>query len=241
MDGAPDTIATNNFHRVLTYFDNDGLILHRNSRFQIDCGICQEKHIALLNPNFDTRSRENHESYTVLPHCAHAFGYTCLHSWIVYNGDNDATCPSCREPIFMAGDDRVLPIYGDSGILEQHLEIREIRESIRKAADMVAAEEVRRAAAQLLQMQQGAQPPQQGQQVQQGQQGQQDQQGQQGNQAPDIFRILGQDRIDDEAVHILRDAIQRRGAIAMELAELREMLLEELREMNDNQHWHFNQ
>ncbi|KAI1205394.1 uncharacterized protein F4807DRAFT_471073 [Annulohypoxylon truncatum] len=120
-----DTVDTSNFIEVLRYFDEDGNIANPNTRFDIQCGICREKNLALLNPAFDKRSRETHETYAVLPNCGHAFGYVCLSSWIFSN--SVPTCPTCRKRIFNRDQPRVLSMFGDSGIEEQHLEVLDIK------------------------------------------------------------------------------------------------------------------
>ncbi|KAI2472514.1 hypothetical protein F4781DRAFT_382902 [Annulohypoxylon bovei var. microspora] len=105
----------------------------------LQCSICCDKNLALLNPRFDKRSRTTHESYAVLPNCGHAFGYVCLHNWVVSN--ENPTCPVCRKDVFAGHQRRVLDVFGDSGVAEQHLEIQDIRKSLRDCIQMAEAEE----------------------------------------------------------------------------------------------------
>lgn len=134
------TLTSNNFQRILDEFDEQGHIINSETRFQITCPICDEKELAILNGKFDKKSRASHESYAVLPHCQHAFGHTCVFSWIMSNINDGETplCPSCRAPIFHAEDQATaLEIFGDGDINEQHQDIINIRDSIKKGAEIL--------------------------------------------------------------------------------------------------------
>ncbi|KAL7620336.1 hypothetical protein AAE478_009330 [Parahypoxylon ruwenzoriense] len=124
-------VETNNFIQVLDCFDEDGNLLDQNTRFKIQCGICTTKNIALVNHRFDRRSRETHESYTVLPRCGHAFGYTCLYEWIKTDMNLAMpTCPMCRADVFdSAASPEIFELYGDANSEEQNQEIIDIRYS----------------------------------------------------------------------------------------------------------------
>ncbi|KAI4862803.1 hypothetical protein F4820DRAFT_450632 [Hypoxylon rubiginosum] len=128
------TIDTNNFNSVLKEFNEEGHIINPNTRFQICCGICNEKDLAILNDKFDRRTRETHESYSVLPFCQHAFGHTCLWNWVmVERRRKKPTCPTCRASIFPKGD-WSLDLFGDGSVEEQPQDIINIRDSIRNAS-----------------------------------------------------------------------------------------------------------
>ncbi|XXH05600.1 hypothetical protein Hte_012032 [Hypoxylon texense] len=132
-EGQVFTIDTNNFDVVLKEFDEEGYIIDDDTRLQIPCAICNEKDLAILNGKFDRRTRATHESYTVLPNCKHAFGYTCLWDWIMEEiNRKDPTCPTCRAAIFPYARWR-LPLFGESSIEEQPQDIVGIRDSIRNA------------------------------------------------------------------------------------------------------------
>ncbi|KAI1399206.1 hypothetical protein F4819DRAFT_428299 [Hypoxylon fuscum] len=170
------TVETNNFNRVLEHFDEGGQIISPDStRFDIDCPICLERKLFLLNTNFDQGSPETHESYTVLPKCGHAFGYHCLSSWL--GSDND-TCPTCRTKVsftFLSQRERELlfeppfvpPLYGDmSDNTQQHdviiirgdlsnnpfLDSEGIEAPGRPAMEIVNPEELRARSQELLQI-----------------------------------------------------------------------------------------
>ncbi|KAI0455276.1 hypothetical protein F5B21DRAFT_523982 [Xylaria acuta] len=97
-------VDTNNFYKVLSYFNNAGELLESNARLQIDCQICMVKRLAIANIEIDIPNTDSHETYTVLPMCGHAFGTQCLQQWIRTNNDGyliirPASCPTCRAPI----------------------------------------------------------------------------------------------------------------------------------------------
>ena len=72
-------IDTNNFKQVLLYFNHEGELADKqDTRVAIDCAICREKQLAIVNPNFDQLGNDTHEPYIVLPLCGHAFGAKCL-------------------------------------------------------------------------------------------------------------------------------------------------------------------
>ncbi|KAI1081936.1 hypothetical protein F5B20DRAFT_578712 [Whalleya microplaca] len=140
------TVETNNFHRVLEYFDDNGNIINpTKTRFELSCQICGDKSLALVNDHLDRRSRETHECYTVLPLCGHGFGYRCLYSWLITNLYGDPTCPTCRLPVFLPGaiKSSMLEIFGDGGIQEQNEEIVEIRKIVLEGKQKADSEEQR--------------------------------------------------------------------------------------------------
>ncbi|KAI1408984.1 hypothetical protein F5Y13DRAFT_203971 [Hypoxylon sp. FL1857] len=125
------TVTTSNFLQVLEHFDQEGHIINENTRFDIQCNVCYGKNLAVINPIFDKKSRDTHESYAVLPMCGHAFGYTCLFNWLKrdFNLDNP-TCPICRQPVYPSTEPIIFNIFGGAGVEEQHLEIVDVRKSL---------------------------------------------------------------------------------------------------------------
>ncbi|KAI0837533.1 hypothetical protein F5Y06DRAFT_297390 [Hypoxylon sp. FL0890] len=126
------TVTTNNFPKVLEHFDKKGHLINPKTRFDIQCSICYEKNLALVNPTFDKRSRDTHESYAVLPLCGHAFGYTCLLSWLMQDRIYNSRCPVCRKQVTrVVGKPVIFSIFGDSGADEQHQEVLDIKKSLK--------------------------------------------------------------------------------------------------------------
>ncbi|KAI0007773.1 hypothetical protein F4779DRAFT_490086 [Xylariaceae sp. FL0662B] len=136
------TVETNNFHRVLEHFDEDGYLIDPvNIHLELTCQICNEKNLALINNRFDRRTRETHECYTVLPRCGHAFGYRCLYSWLLSDASGNRTCPTCRKPVYLSRAHRnsLLEIFGDAGIQEQNKEVVDIRKVLREGEQQAAS------------------------------------------------------------------------------------------------------
>ncbi|KAI5864743.1 hypothetical protein GGS23DRAFT_619381 [Durotheca rogersii] len=130
-----DTVETTNFHQVLEHFDESGNIIDQTrTRLSIQCPICTTKNLSLVNGYYDSKSRDTHEAYTVLPGCGHAFGYVCLYNWLKEHINvRNPTCPTCREPVFTSRDrPLIFPIYGDTSLGEQHKEVVDIRASLRE-------------------------------------------------------------------------------------------------------------
>ncbi|OTA99409.1 hypothetical protein M426DRAFT_16487 [Hypoxylon sp. CI-4A] len=125
-------IDSNNFRQVLQYFDRNGECINSNIRFRIPCAICNTKDISLVNSKFDKISRETHEPYAVLPRCGHAFGYTCLYTWLSNSINLEMPkCPSCRQDAFYETNEPLtLDIYGVASDEEQSAEIYDIRQSL---------------------------------------------------------------------------------------------------------------
>ncbi|CAJ2500488.1 Uu.00g033410.m01.CDS01 [Anthostomella pinea] len=135
------TIETNNFHEVLKHFDAEGRIIDHETRFAVQCAICIERNLSLLNDRFDTKSRATHEPYTVLP-CGHAFGYECVSNWALHR--EMPTCPLCRKAIYArAGQRSTFKIFGAGTSEEQHEEVVEVRRFLDRVgqADEVAEPE----------------------------------------------------------------------------------------------------
>ncbi|CAJ2513283.1 Uu.00g014020.m01.CDS01 [Anthostomella pinea] len=123
------TVETNNFNAILEHFDEDGHLLNPPPvHLSIECQICYDKNLALVNPRFDTNSRDTHEVYAVLPRCGHAFGYSCLFHWFNMNRNGrNPGCPSCRAPVFCAANHAtMLTIYGAANPQDQAREIVDI-------------------------------------------------------------------------------------------------------------------
>ncbi|RYP24936.1 hypothetical protein DL765_000164 [Monosporascus sp. GIB2] len=101
-DSRREIVETNNFRRVLEFFDEEGNLKDTNTRIRIRCGICLEKDLSIMNSSTDTHASEQHEHYTVLPRCGHGFGYRCVIKWLFTNGfrrGGRMGCPTCREPV----------------------------------------------------------------------------------------------------------------------------------------------
>lgn len=131
-------VDTENFHQVLEHFDDEGHLKDKdNTRIAINCAICKEHDLAILNHDKQERSRSRHESYAVLK-CGHAFGYVCLHNWLLQN----KTCPSCRTNPFCSPREHFLmsDLYGDAGAKEQHEEIQDIRKFLQRSPECAACE-----------------------------------------------------------------------------------------------------
>ncbi|KAI0423546.1 hypothetical protein F5Y09DRAFT_355686 [Xylaria sp. FL1042] len=96
-------VDTNNFHRVISLFDEAGDLVDPKTSFAIMCSICHNKHLALTNDQPDEKFDDTHEQYAVLPRCGHAFGSDCLLKWVhmadCRRHDIVPTCPTCRCPI----------------------------------------------------------------------------------------------------------------------------------------------
>ncbi|KAI0149925.1 hypothetical protein F4776DRAFT_603854 [Hypoxylon sp. NC0597] len=129
------TVSTNSFFQVLEHFDDHGMLINPKTRFDIQCIICLQKNLAIVNPDFDKRSRRTHECYTVLPRCGHAFGYTCIYNWLKKDMNMfNPKCPICRRIVFHKGrQPEIFSVFGDSGANEQFLEILDIRKAIEVA------------------------------------------------------------------------------------------------------------
>ncbi|KAI6088162.1 hypothetical protein F4821DRAFT_258332 [Hypoxylon rubiginosum] len=147
-NGDSTTLTSNHFKHILEAFDEEGHLINPETRFHITCPICDEKDLAILNSGFYKRSRTTHESYAVLPRCQHAFGHTCLSNWIMRNINTNGQpplCPSCRTPIFPSWKQATaLEIYGDGNIEEQHMDIVNIRNSIKDIAELYPDPNARR-------------------------------------------------------------------------------------------------
>ncbi|OTA82933.1 hypothetical protein M434DRAFT_16857 [Hypoxylon sp. CO27-5] len=129
------TVSTNNFFKVLEYFDDQGTLIYPKTRFDIQCNICLQKNLAIVNPDFDKRSRLTHECYAVLPRCGHAFGYKCIYDWLKQGmGIFNPKCPICRRIVFHRGQQpEIFKVFGDSGADELFLEILDMRKEIEVA------------------------------------------------------------------------------------------------------------
>ncbi|RYP62067.1 hypothetical protein DL770_009642 [Monosporascus sp. CRB-9-2] len=134
-DSRHEIVETNNFRRVLEFFDEEGNLKDSNTRIEIRCCICLENNLSVMNPSTDARSSEQHEHYTVLPRCGHGFGYRCITKWFSTSGfrrGGHMRCPTCREPVFC-----------DSNAL--HCEIPEIYhgyDSVRQRRDVNAIRQI---------------------------------------------------------------------------------------------------
>ncbi|KAI1809768.1 hypothetical protein GGS20DRAFT_590262 [Poronia punctata] len=101
-NATPPEITTNNFKDVLKHFDHSGRLRDKRTRIRIDCDVCY-KRLAIVNPDLGLSVDENvrYEHYVVLE-CGHAFGYSCLHTWVQAQRTRNPGgeyCPSCRHPL----------------------------------------------------------------------------------------------------------------------------------------------
>ncbi|KAJ8133337.1 hypothetical protein O1611_g275 [Lasiodiplodia mahajangana] len=135
INPATEVVETNNFHQIAQYFNQSGQLTNARTRFTIECHICQNKNIALVNPGFDTLAADSHEKYVVLPRCGHAFGYDCLGNWIKIQKsegrDYDVSCPSCRS-LIVCKEGHIAPLarYGSNNLATQSENIVEIRNKL---------------------------------------------------------------------------------------------------------------
>ncbi|KAI0188670.1 hypothetical protein EV127DRAFT_471161 [Xylaria flabelliformis] len=125
-------VCSNNFHDVVSYFDDEGKLRESSTRIRIRCQLCT-KLLSLTTEKMLIPRTD--EPYTVLK-CGHAFDSYCLFAYVaneMEKEDKSAKCPTCDAPIYCENDIHPVGVYGWQR--NQERDVRSIRLGLANICD----------------------------------------------------------------------------------------------------------